>query len=330
MKKRVKLLDAYQELREAGSSSDFPNILGNVMYRRLLNWAQRIPDTWRQYSIQSDLADFRPQNALLGYEAEDLLPVGEEGVYQDSKLGDASYSVQLGTYGRTFSINRNVLINDDVNYIRRQPERFGRAAGRSIAKFVAQTLLEGNAQTFDGQPLFSAAHGNIQTGAGSAFGSTPIQNMITGLRAQTVLGVYYTANPRWLLIPPALEFAADQLLNSTVILAAGGDATAGAQPRLIPNANVLSNRLGLLVDPFLTSQTAYYVLVDPGEVPIIDVAFLNGKQTPDLLVERPVMQNLAGGDDEFEIEFDRLVYKVRFDYGGATALWWGGAKANGA
>lgn len=320
-------MDALEDLREAGSTSDFPNILGNLMYRRLVNWASAVPDAWRQYSIQSDLADFRPQNALLGYEAEDLLPVGEQGAYQDSKLGDAGYTIQLGTYGRRFSIGRNVIINDDLNYIRRQPERFGRAAGRTIAKFVAQTVLEGNAATFDGNALFSVAHANlIASGAGSALSSANLQTMITGLSSQTVFGQYTTTRARWLVIPPALEFAAEQILNSTAIVAAG---TAGTVT-LVGNANVMQNRLGLIVDPFLTSATAYYVIADPGEVPIVDVAFLNGKQTPDLLVERPVMQNLAGGDDQFEIEVDIMWYKVRYDFGGATALWWGGYKSPGA
>lgn len=325
--RKTTLMDALEELREAGSTSDFPNILGNLMYRRLVSWASDVPDMWRQYTVQSDLADFRPQNALLGYEAEDLLPVGEEGAYQDSKLGDAGYTIQLGTYGRRFSINRNVIINDDMNYIRRQPERFGRAAGRTLAKFVAQTVLQGNAPTFDGNALFSVAHSNLITaGAGSVLSSANLQTMITGLSSQTVFGQYTTVRGRWLVIPPALEFAAEQILNSTAIIIAG---TAGTVTTM-GNANVMSNRLGLIVDPFLTDPTAYYVIADPGEVPLIDIGFLNGKQTPDLLIERPVLQNLAGGDDPYELEIDIMWYKVRYDFGGATALWWGGYKSPGA
>jgi hypothetical protein len=98
----------------------------------------------------------------------------------------------------------------------------------------------------------------------------------------------------------------------------------------IGNANVLQGLLGIIVDPFLTSTTAYYVIADPADVPIVDVGFLQGKQTPDLLVELPTMQNLAGGNDPFNYEFDTLHYKVRYDYGGATSLWWGGYKFAGA
>jgi hypothetical protein len=324
---RTTLLQDYHELAESGSTSDFPNLLGNVMYRSLLEWAKTVPDAWRQYAAIGDLTDFRPATRIVGYESEDLLPVGEDGVYQDSKLADAAYVVQLGTYGRAFSVNRNVIINDDLGYIKQQPKRFGRAAARGIAKFVAQTLLEGNGNCFDGNALFDASthHNNATTGT-SAISSGNIQTGIAAMMNQTVLGVFHTVTPKWLLVPTALQWTARQILNSAVIVAAG---TAGTVTTL-GNANVLQGALGIIIDPFLSVPAQYYILADPAEAPVVDVAFLQGKQTPDLLVERPVMMNLAGGDDPYEFEFDVMRYKVRYDYGGATSLWWGGYRFVGS
>jgi Mu-like prophage major head subunit gpT len=324
---RTTLLQDYYELRESGSTSDYPNLLGNVMYRSLLDWVKTVPDAWRQYAAIGDLSDFRPATRIVGYESEDLLPVGEDGVYQDSKLADAAYTVQLGTYGRAFSVNRNVIINDDLGYIKQQPKRFGRAAARGIAKFVAQTLLEGNGNCFDGVALFdTSTHKNNTSGAPSALSAGNLQTGISAMNQQVVLGVYHTVTPKWLLVPTALQFTARQILNSAIIAIAG---TAGTITTM-GNANVLQGALGIIVDPFLTVQTQYYVLADPAEAPVVDVAFLQGKQTPDLLVERPVMMNLAGGDDPYEFEFDVMRYKVRYDYGGASSLWWGGYRFVGA
>jgi hypothetical protein len=327
MAKPKRLLDILADLRESGSSSDFPNVLGTVMYRSLVEWAKAVPDAWRSYAAIGDLTDFRPATRVVGYEAEDLLPVTEQGSYVDSKLGDAAYTVQLGSYGRTFSIGRIVIINDDLGYIRKQPQRFGRASGRSIAKFAAQTLLEGNGACFDGVALFDAStHHNLATGAGTAFSAANLQTAIAAMQQQTVLGVLHVVMAKWLLCPPALQFSARQVLNSAIIVAAG---TAGTVTQL-GNANVLQGALGIVVDPFLTSSAAYYVLADKDDVPVLDIGFLNGKQTPDLLVEKPTMTNLAGGDDQYELEFDQLHYKVRYEYGGATALWWGGYKFAGS
>lgn len=332
MGRRTTLLEDYRELKESGSSSDFPNILGNVMYRSLIDWAKSVPDAWRSYAAIGDLADFRPATRVVGYEAEDLIKVEEDGAYIDSKLADASYTVTLATYGRQFSINRKVIINDDLGYIKKQPQRFGRAAGRAIATFVAQTLLEGNGNTFDAQALFNATatigHANLTTGGGSVLTAANVQTAITALNKQTVLGVFHSVQPKWLLIPPALQWTARQILNSAIIIAAG-HASASAFTS-VGNINVLQGALGLMIDPFLSSATGWYVLADPADVPILDVGFLNGKQTPDLLVERPTMMNLAGGDDPYELEFDTLHYKVRYDYGGSPSLWWGGYKSAGA
>lgn len=329
--RRTRLLDDYYELKESGSTSDFPNILGNLMYRSLIDWARTVPDVWRSYTPIGDASDFRPLTRIVGDEAEDLIQVLEDGNYVDSKLGDHSYQVQLGTYGRAFSINRNVIINDDLGYIKQQPKRFGRAAARSIATFVAQSLLEGNGNTFDGNPLFdTSSHANNATGAGSAISSDNMQTAISALEDQTVLGVFHSVSPRWLLIPTQLQWTARQILNSAIIVATGGDATSSAPAIQIGNANVMQGALGLVIDPFLSSATAWYVLADPADVPILDLIFLNGKQTPDLLIEKPTYMNLAGGDDPYEYEFDTLRYKVRYDYGGATALWWGGYKFDGA
>lgn len=98
--RRTRLLDDYYELRESGSTSDFPNILGNLMYRSLIDWARTVPDVWRSYSAIGDATDFRPLTRIIGNEAEDLIQVLEDGNYVDSKLGDAKYQVQLNTYGR--------------------------------------------------------------------------------------------------------------------------------------------------------------------------------------------------------------------------------------
>ncbi len=328
MSRRQTLLDDYYELRESGSTSDFPAILGNVMYRRLIEWAGTVPDKWRMYSAIAEAPDKRPQTTIVGYESEDLLAVSETGAYVDSPLADASFQWQVNTFGRAFSITRDVIINDDLGYIRQQPKRFGRAANRTLAKFVSQTILEGNGLAFDGNALFDTSnHSNLTTSA--SFDATTIQDAITAMRNQTVLGVFHAVEPKDLLIPPAFEWVARQLINSSIIVASGGDSQTGVSAVQIGNVNTLSNALDIVIDPFLTQTNDYYIFADANDVPVVMVGFLNGKQTPDLLIERPTMTNVAGGDDRYEYEFDVLKYKVRHDYGGTLGLWWGATKLEG-
>lgn len=314
------LLSEYYELKESGSTSDFPNLLGNLMHRSLIDWAHSIPEIWRKYAAIGEVNDFRPLTRIVGYEAEDLLAVDETGAYQDSGLADAAYVVQIGTYGRAFSVTRKVIINDDLGYIKQQPRRFGRSAARAIAKFVAQTLLEANGLTYDGNALFDGTnHFNSDTGAGSALSALNLEKAIALMSEQTVNGVFQQVQAKYLLVRPQDQWLAKQIINSAIIVAAG---TAGTVTQL-GSANVLENALEIIVEPFLTVPGQFYVLADPNDVPILDLVFLNGKQTPDLLIERPVMMNLAGGDDPYEFEYDIMKYKVRYEYGGAMSLWWG-------
>jgi hypothetical protein len=327
MYRRQTLLDDYADLREAGATSDFPNLLGNVMYRRLIDWAQTVPDVWRKYSAITEAPDLRPQTSIIGYESEDLLPIGEQGAYHDSKLADAKFQWQLATYGRAFSIGREVILNDDLGYIRQQPRRFGRAASRSLALFATRSVLEGNGTCFDGVALFdTATHANYEEGAGTVLTAANLQKAIQNMGAQTVLSTFQSVRPKMLVVPTALEFTAKQIINSALIVAVG---TAGTVTQL-GNANVLQNALDIVVDPFLTSQTAYYLFAEPADVPVVMIGFLDGKQTPDLLIEKPTMVKVAGGDDPYEFEYDVMRYKVRFDYGGTVALWWGAYKFKGA
>src|SRR3954462_492914 len=129
-------------LAEAAGVDDFANILGSNLHRMLLNAYHDVNMPWRTYTKQTEVSDFRNNDRIMGSEAEDLLDLGPGGVgpYQDSKLSEQKYSIRAKTKGRAFSISRQALINDDLNYLKDQPSRFGRSAARTLTKEVVQTV----------------------------------------------------------------------------------------------------------------------------------------------------------------------------------------------
>ena len=136
------LYEAYIEAQEAHAISDFPNFLAERLHKILLGEWAKAPAAWRQYTKLMPFSDFKTHNIMtpLG-ETDDLLPIPEGGGYAGSDVDDV-YNVQmaLATYGRTFSISRQAIINDEFNKLQDQPARFGRSAARSLAKDVVAVL----------------------------------------------------------------------------------------------------------------------------------------------------------------------------------------------
>lgn len=323
-------------LAEAAGIDDFAQILGSTMYRTLINAYNVVDMPWKSYTKISSVQDFRVNTRIAGSEAADLLPLGKGGTgpYQDSSLSEASYTIRAATKARMFSITRQALINDDLNYLKDQPTRFGRSAARTLTKDVVISTLEANLPAYDGVTLFNVTPragnlANLLTGGTSTLTMANLNQARYTISRSQYLGVYTGAKARYLLVPPELETTAKQILNSELLLATGIPTGAAVT---VGNSNPYQGILELIVDPWLTSTTAWYVLADPADTPALEVAFLNGKQQPDLLVQNPEYRAVAGGGpDEFlHGEIDELRYAVRYDYGIAVALFQGAFKGAGA
>lgn len=313
---RKTLLSMYHDLKESGSTSDWPNLLANVMYKILLQKFRGVTSPWRQYTTQSDLADFKTHNRVIVGEAPDLIEVAEDGEYADSTLTDYNYGIALQTFGRTFSVGRRAIINDDLQALRKQPERFGRSAGRTIAKrIVAQ--IEGDGNMYDGTKMFVDGRNK---------GNTALTNDVAGVAAVTagMVAIENSTEPssgekmgivtKYLLVPVALKFIAQQIVRSAQIWPVSTSGGGTLNP---------IGSLEVLTEPFLTSSTGWYLLSDPADAPAVEVGFLGGKQTPDLLMKRADTVSVAGGEDEFGYDFDEIFYKVRYDFALARAMYQG-------
>jgi hypothetical protein len=321
MLKKDSLLQKYHDLKESGSTSDWPLLLANVLHKLLLMKFVGVPSPWKSYTWQTELNDFKTANRVIMNESPDLLAITEEQGYKDSNISDNGYGITLGTFGRTFSVGRRAIINDDLEALRRQPERFGRSASRTLAKQCV-AAIENDGKAYDGLSLFATTHkgganfqGNV-TIDNSAAGILAVSKAMTAIsKAQDETGEKMGLIPKYLLVPPDLEDGALRLTQGQSFMpisTTGGTTVVGK-----------AARLEVLVEPFFTSATESYVMADPADCPVIEVGFLDGKQTPDLLVKRINAVNLAGGDDEWGYEFDDIEFKIRWDFAVQRAMYQG-------
>lgn len=302
-------------LQEAGSTSDFATYLNNKITKRLMWGYNEAPSAWRRYSRLYSVPDYKPIEFTRVSEQEDLLPVPEGGTYHDSAIEQiVGPTLTIGKFGRTMSLTREALINDDLNQLRDRPAALGRAAARSLAKNVNRKLRE-NPKAYDGTAVFAEAHGNLST---EKLEETPLGSAITSIRIQTEYsGNRIGLRPRTLVVPPEQEMMARRILNSAFVpQPAGSEGVSGeTTPFGRGGDNVLSGLLDYVVEDYLTDADDWYVFCDPNEAPVLGVGFLNGVETPDIFLKDPGMRNVLGGSDPYSMEYDEIEWKVRQEYG---------------
>jgi len=320
---RKSLLNIYHELKESGSESDFPYLLANTMYKKLLARFNGFPSSWRQWTLQGDLADFKTNDRVILSEAPDLDEIEADGIYKEAKFSDARYQITMKTFGKTFTVTRRTIINDDMNGVIRMPQAFGRSTVRTMVKKFLSLLL-GGVNAYDNATLFALRGGvavnyNVNVAlANTAAGMNAVAACMSKMRLATDpdSGELMGITPKFLMTGTTLAPAAQQLIKSAQILPAS--ANGGGTYNVIGTLTPIEEPL---IDSIL-GTTWWAVLADPQDCPLIEVGFLDGKAEPDLLVKKPEMVSLAGGtEDPYGYEFDDINYKVRHDWAMALAYY---------
>lgn len=308
-------------LREGGgmTMSDFPHLMGDVLQRTMLARWSTFPQAWRQFvSIGAPRRDFRSNRAIVvdGLEGQfDAVPEGTEIPY--GALAEADYGYAVRKYAKGAKISWEALLNDDLGAFQTIPDRLGRGAARTIAKFVSELYLDaaGPDATF-----FSAGNANIVT-SNPALSITSLGTAFGQLRQRVDDdGEPIMVESAVLVVGPALEVTARNLLASTQVLPIS---TAGGG---VYN-NWISSNLSLAVDPYMpmitttgtVNATQWLLFANPSVArPAIEVSFLRGFETPQLYQKLANTARMGGGVDQTAGDFSTMSqeYKCVIAFGG--------------
>lgn len=244
----------------------FPGILSNVAHKSMAQAYQTAPTTYQLWTATGSNTDFKAATRYRLSEADNLVPMTETGEFEHSEVAESSATAAIATYGRTFSLTRKAIIDDDMGALSRIPALYGLAARRVINKLVYKTLTDN--PTIEGAKLFDAKHGNVAGGTISVESLGKAKAMMArqkNLKGKEALNV----QPAFLIVPPELEVTAAQLISSAV------DPTkANATP------NPFANRLSVVADPELEDTAEWYLAAAPGILPTVEVTYLNGREEP--------------------------------------------------
>lgn len=292
-----------QKLMASLTTASFDKVLGDSITRRMVKEYNAAGlDDWRKIVNIVPISDFRTQRrprfggygnlpivAQSGPYAALTSPTNEEATYAPAKRGG------------TEDITLEMIKNDDAGAIRRIPQRLGRAGAQTLYEFVFD-FIGTNANIYDATALFTAGHNNLGS---TAFGAAALSACRQAMLKQTDMN-----SGKRLGIPPRYILAAIELDKTVydVITTPGVGQFTPTSP-----AFERTYQLELIIVSYWTGGLTndYFLVADPGNIPTIEIGFLDGNEEPEVFVQD--MPNVGT-----MFSNDKLIFKIRHIYGGAV------------
>jgi hypothetical protein len=305
----------FVRIEQAQVAAGWPTILGNSLYRRLMkDYAEVDFGENRIISMRRRASDFRNLEAQRLQYAADLPTVDPEvaDYAEAASLGEEQVIYAVSTRGRIMTVSRKTIINDDLGAVLRLPQREGRAARRTFARTVWNLAINNAAYDADATAWFHTNHANLGSTAltADATGIGVLVAAMNRLMNQTEPGSGEKLGGAWwgmnlaLVVPTALQDVAKKLNQSP---GTPGAANQGDNPVYgIFGNDQRPERI--FVNPLFTDTNDWYLFRDPNDMDIIEVAFLNGQETPEVFVaDQPTVGQM--------FVTDKIQYKIRHEYG---------------
>lgn len=310
---KMEIADKALRIGGLQTTSDFPAILANVANKTLRAGYEAAPQTFRPFTREVTLPDFKETSRVQLGEAPQLEKVNEHGEFKRGSIAEGKESYSLLTYGKVVGITRQVIINDDLNAFTRIPRMFGVQAANLESDLVWAQII-GNPVMGDGVALFHATHNNLGTAAGISADSIALafeaMRLQKGMDGKTFLNL----TPKFLITPVAAVMKAMQLLTSATpaMVATQGSAIVPEYLRtLVP---ISEPRLdGGFINPATGATVAgsrfnWFLAADPAMNDTVEIAYLEGN--------RGVYTETRQGFD-----IDGVEVKVRLDVGAKVIDW---------
>lgn len=248
-------------------TSDLPSVLANVANKSLRQAYQSAPRTFTPWARQASAADFKTISRTNLSDAPVLEKVNEAGEFKRGAVTDGKETYQLATVGKVIGLTRQSIINDDLGAFTRIPAMFAMAAANYESDTV-YGIVTANAALADTVALFEAnTHKNL-TGTGTAISVTSLGVARALMRKQTTpQGAVMNLQPKFLIVPAALETIANQYVSQNYVAAKSADYNpfAGAL-QVISEARLDAN-----------SATAWYLAADNAAIDTVEYCYLEGQ-----------------------------------------------------
>lgn len=293
--------DTRDFLQAAFSNRDIANILSNVANKFILQGYGTVEQTWRAVAAIRAVVDFKVNTGVRLVMSNLLKEMGPGGEIQHGQISDETRTVQADTKALMLGVTRKDIINDDLGVLTELMTRLGYAAARTF--------------NVDFWAAFEAAvAANFETGGtkkNQQVGVLSLANLKTAEKLFMELSDH-DGNPlgteaTTLLVSPTNAATARELFTATNLV--GGNSKE-------LNVNIYAGMFAPAVSRYLTAAP-WYLLASPSAMPLMQVAFLNGREQPFV--------------ESADADFNTLGIQMRcwYDYGAAFGEWRSGIRSTG-
>lgn len=291
-----------QRLQAAYGSATFAYVLGNTLYRRMVADYREIADYGVSRLVGPNIRnarDFRTMESVrIGYYGDLPTVATEVEPYPDlGELPDEKIEYALSQRGGIITVTRIMILNDDMRAVQKIISRLPRAARRTLAKRCWAKFINNATYKGDNKAIFHEDHGNLGAAAYS---------ITTALAAKTAMAQQAEPNSgeRLMLRPVTVAFPSELygiVKNVNEYRPTSND---------VADGNSMFGFFtpeGMVECPFMTDASDWMYFSDPNEVEILELAFLNGQQEPEMFVaDQPTQGQM--------FVHDRVQYKIRHEY----------------
>lgn len=286
-----------QVLRAAFSSGSLGTLLSNIATKQLEDAYRAFPSAAKIVAKKLSAENFKENTGVRLTGDNKFQKVAGDGELKHGTLMEDNYTYRLDTFGRMFGIDRQNIINDDLHALDTLPRILGRGAAIAL-EVEFWTLVLANTSSF-----FSTGNGNLISGGTSALTSGGVSLLVKKLLEQVdAEGHPINVVGKYLVVPPSLKSAGDELYVSKTLNVGAGSTTTDDR---IPAENVHFGKYIPLVSPYIginanradqpagASDDAYYLFGDPRDVAAFGIAYLDNREAP-TIEENPLPFNLLG------------------------------------
>jgi|GEM_PF-2042323 len=258
-------------VRMAHTTSDFPLVLENALNKSIARRMEQVTPALARASHEIPAMDYRSGN-LLDLSASGMpQEIGEAGEIKHVTIDErGEQKPMVRDFGSIFRLSNKAIVNDDLGMFDQIGVKMQQGATERFRSVLLEPLLAngglGNTMA-DGQTVFHSTHGNLAS-TGAVLSLESLSAARLALRSQRgKQGEYYATEPWALVVSPALETIAQQVI-------------AEINATKLSDVNPFSGTLEVIVEVGLTDPDAWYLIGDPSKTDGLAHSFLDDLRTP--------------------------------------------------